>query len=584
MNSAVTRLRLSGLEVDVHVSDSFRSRVLDPIADRLRKLAQDPSRREIVGVCGPPGAGKSTLCALLSAESGGKVRYLSMDAYHFQNEQLREMGLDDRKGAPETIDVESFARDVKRLKEEKQVELPDYDRTLHEPIQGRVSIGEECKVILVEGIHLLCRGTSWNSVRDCLNSLIIMDEDVETCKKRLIERKVTNNVPKEMVEAHFAKVDLINCKSFKNDLKWHIFENQRPKVLIRHERIREFRANSLRRLDPGFLRKVLEQKPKKILVIGANPALQKIMRFETSWRKGEVNRASDYSVTLGGKGQNFAKAAMSLRVEPTIVQFLGGSTGKAIESLLNEKGIISKSIWTDEPTRTCTTLIESESTSSTELIEPTARVSQAEVTHFVSLARKELNKNDYAAIALCGTAPPGAEELCADLANLVAQEYPSMIIYMDAYKSVESLLDSVNILKINRRELQSLTDGETVEEKAAKKLFEKSHRLRHLCVTDESNPAFLFSRDLSFRHVRIAVPQIRPDEFVNAIGAGDATGAVLLASLVSTNEVLPSFALGLATGSASCLALEPSSFEIPALQSYFECMRYAEASFWDARA
>lgn len=43
---------------------------------------------------------------------------------------------------------------------------------------------------------------------------------------------------------------------------------------------------------------------RELLVLGLNPAVQRVLWFESPWRVGDVNRASAAASGIGGKGQN----------------------------------------------------------------------------------------------------------------------------------------------------------------------------------------------------------------------------------------------------------------------------------------
>lgn len=108
---------------------------------------------------------------------------------------------------------------------------------------------------------------------------------------------------------------------------------------------------------------------KHCLVIGLNPALQRLLKMPTL-QVGGVNRAASMVKDVGGKGQQVAKAlqfyslyltfSSSASTGPNsviLVQFLGGDTGKWIEANLAQKGFQQLTVHVSSETRICTTLL-----------------------------------------------------------------------------------------------------------------------------------------------------------------------------------------------------------------------------------
>lgn len=77
-----------------------------------------------------------------------------------------------------------------------------------------------------------------------------------------------------------------------------------------------------------------------LLALGPNPALQRVMTFDTL-QLGEVNRAISLSQYVGGKGQGVALALQ--RWSPAdhvmVAQFLGGDSGRFVEKGIEVHGI-----------------------------------------------------------------------------------------------------------------------------------------------------------------------------------------------------------------------------------------------------
>ena len=88
---------------------------VDQLTDRARALAHAGSRR-ILGIAGAPGAGKSTLAALVTARLDGAAVQVPMDGLHLADVELSRLGRRDWKGAPDTFDAFGFLALLRRLR------------------------------------------------------------------------------------------------------------------------------------------------------------------------------------------------------------------------------------------------------------------------------------------------------------------------------------------------------------------------------------------------------------------------------------------------------------------------------------
>src|SRR5258705_871275 len=109
--------------------------VLHPALDVVVPFVRGRRGRSIVGICGPPAAGKSTLSAALSEalniHDGLSTVAVPMDGFHLSNVELDRLGLAHRKGAPETFDAAGFAHLRRRLRAgEDPVYDPHFSRKL----------------------------------------------------------------------------------------------------------------------------------------------------------------------------------------------------------------------------------------------------------------------------------------------------------------------------------------------------------------------------------------------------------------------------------------------------------------------
>lgn len=129
------------------------------LADLIRARAAGTDGRFIVALAAPPAAGKSTLAAELSGLTGAKV--VPMDGFHYDDGVLIARGARDRKGAPDTFDVQGFIHLLRRLRSEDEVAIPLFDRALEISRAGADIITAKDQILIVEGNYLLLTDAPW---------------------------------------------------------------------------------------------------------------------------------------------------------------------------------------------------------------------------------------------------------------------------------------------------------------------------------------------------------------------------------------------------------------------------------------
>jgi pantothenate kinase len=144
----------------------------------------------VLGITGPPGSGKSTLTAALLARLGSDVGHLPMDGFHLADVQLDRLGLRDRKGAPETFDVDGYVAALRRLHDEadRTLYLPGFERDLEQPIAAATAIPPSARLVITEGNYLLLPSGGWEHVRPLLAEAWYVDLDDDVRRERLVRR------------------------------------------------------------------------------------------------------------------------------------------------------------------------------------------------------------------------------------------------------------------------------------------------------------------------------------------------------------------------------------------------------------
>ncbi|MCA1656082.1 MAG: nucleoside/nucleotide kinase family protein [Pseudonocardiaceae bacterium] len=159
---------------------------LADLVDRVRSLPGRP----MVGICGAPGAGKSTLAERLVTALGDEAVYVGMDGFHLAQAELVRLNRAERKGAPDTFDAAGYVNLLARLSTQRSetVYAPEFRREIEEPIAGAVPIHPAHRVVVTEGNYLLLPEDPWRQVRDLLTETWFLAPAESLRRDRLVAR------------------------------------------------------------------------------------------------------------------------------------------------------------------------------------------------------------------------------------------------------------------------------------------------------------------------------------------------------------------------------------------------------------
>jgi pantothenate kinase len=147
--------------------------------------------RALLGIAGCPGAGKSTLSDAIT----GSVRssaVVPMDGFHMLNEDLVRLGRRDRKGAPDTFDVNAYVALLDRVRRQTSevITAPRYDRAASVPIPDAIVVDPHVALVITEGNYLLVDQPPWTAVRPLLDEVWFVDVEDAVRIPRLIARHI----------------------------------------------------------------------------------------------------------------------------------------------------------------------------------------------------------------------------------------------------------------------------------------------------------------------------------------------------------------------------------------------------------
>ncbi len=185
---------------------------LDELVARARSLAA-PGERALLGLTGPPGAGKSTLGAALVAALGEDAVLVPMDGFHLADPELERLGRRERKGAPDTFDAAGYVHLLHRLRDrvDEVVYAPVFHREQEQAVAGELPVPRETPLVVTEGNYLLSEG-AFAPVRTLLTECWYVDLDPSMRIARLVERHVVHGRRRDAAERWVLCSDEANAR------------------------------------------------------------------------------------------------------------------------------------------------------------------------------------------------------------------------------------------------------------------------------------------------------------------------------------------------------------------------------------
>ena len=178
-------------------------------------LLHNSPQRFILGVVGKPGVGKSTFTDYLRDQlSNELVAILPMDGFHMSNEKLIELGRRERKGAPDTFDVDDFAETLANVRDSHGVDIrfPIFNREIEASIPNAGLVPAGVKLVIVEGNYLLHDQSGWEKIAIHLDESWFLSVDDDLRMERLIARHIEFGKSPEDAKTWSQGTDEVNAK------------------------------------------------------------------------------------------------------------------------------------------------------------------------------------------------------------------------------------------------------------------------------------------------------------------------------------------------------------------------------------
>lgn len=172
-------------------------------AEQRFLATEDAKTPYVIGVAGSVAVGKSTTSRVLQAlltrwPNTPKVDLITTDGFLFPNAVLERDGLMEKKGFPESYDLQGLIRFLTDIKAGRRpVHAPVYSHLIYDIVPDRIIKIDRPDILIVEGLNVLQAGRAPKEgkaipfVSDFFDFSIYLDADEDVLEQWYVDRFVT---------------------------------------------------------------------------------------------------------------------------------------------------------------------------------------------------------------------------------------------------------------------------------------------------------------------------------------------------------------------------------------------------------
>lgn len=293
-----------------------------------------------------------------------------------------------------------------------------------------------------------------------------------------------------------------------------------------------------------------------ILTVTPNPCVDKTLTVEELY-PGEKHRNVKVGCVAGGKGNNVARCVRTLGHAAGALLIVGGHTGRhVLEMLEQEDGVRCIPFWTQQATRTITTIRESNRNRQTALFEPGPALTPDEVGDFLALFRESLHGVEM--VTLNGAVPCATMEKSYAAMTRIARD-TGIRVLLDSYgPEFDEALNAVPwCVKINREEAAQWTGYDLTGEETILRTLDnlKYSGIELRIITDGAMALYAAWED---QRIRVTPPRVKE---VNPVGSGDVFAGALCVAIVEGKPMEEAITFAAAAGAANAQCWDIGHFD-----------------------